>query len=69
MFPRYIFVKNFLKSLKRKRAIGMLKDCHQHLIDLLHHIINMSLHSGILLSAWKKTTVVPLFKFGLFEGN
>ena len=50
-----MFVRNFLKSLKRKKATGldelqpgMLKDCHQHLIDPLHHIINLSLQSAIV---------------------
>ena len=41
---------------------GMLKDCLQHLIDPLHHMINMSLQSGTVLSAWKK--VVLLLKSG-----
>ena len=64
-----VFVRNFLKSLERKKATGldelppgMLKNCHQHLIDPLRHIINFSLQSGIVPSAWKKAKVVPLFK-------
>ena len=66
-----MFVRNFLKSLKRKKATGldelqpgMLKDCHQHLIDPLQPIINLSLQLGIVPSAWKKAKVVPLFKSG-----
>ena len=54
MFLRCFF-RNFLKSLKRKKAIGldklppgMLKDCHH---DPLHRIINLSLQSGIVSSA------------------
>ena len=37
----------------------MLKDCHQHLIDPLHHIVNMLLQSGFVPSKWKKS----LFKY------
>lgn len=66
-----VFVKNFLKSMKRTKATGLdelppglLRDCHQHLIDPLHHIINMSLQTGTVPSAWKKAKVIPLFKSG-----
>ena len=46
---------------------GMLKDCHQHLIDPLHHMINMSLQSSTVLSARKK--VVLLLKSGDKNNN
>ena len=48
-----VFVRNFSKSLNREKATwlnelpaGMLKDCYQHLINLMHHIINLSFQWG-----------------------
>lgn len=67
-----VFIKDFLKKkLKRKKSTGldelppgMLKDCAQHLIVPLHHIINQSLRSSTVPNAWKQAKIVPLFKSG-----
>ena len=64
-----VFIQNQLKSLKRNKAAGadgfpsgMLKDCRMHISKPLHHIINLSLESGTVLSSWKIGKVAPIHK-------
>jgi len=42
----------------------MLKDCKEHIITPLHYIINLSLQSKTVPSAWKQAKIVPIFKSG-----
>ena len=43
---------------------GMLKDCREHIIVPLHHIVNMSLQTSTIPAAWKQAKLVPIFKSG-----
>ena len=66
-----VFVRSFLRKLKRKKATsldklppGMLKDCSEHIATPLYHIVNMSLQSSTVPLAWKQAKLVPIFKSG-----
>lgn len=66
-----MFIKNFLSKLKRKKATGidelppgMLKDCREFIVDPLHHIVNLSLQTSTVPTAWKQAKIVPIFKSG-----
>lgn len=66
-----VFIGNYLKKIKRNKSTGlddlppgMLKDCREYIITPLHHIINLSLQSKIVPSAWKQAKIVPIFKSG-----
>ena len=69
-----VFIGNYLKKIKRSKSTGlddlppgMLKDCRKYIISPLHHIINLSLQSKIVPSAWKQAKIVPIFKSGDME--
>ena len=60
-----------MKKIKRNKSTGlddlppgMLKGCREYIITPLHHIINLSLRSKIVPSAWKQAKIVPIFKSG-----
>ena len=66
-----VFIKNFLKKLKRNKATGiddlpagMLKDCAEHIATPLHHIVNQSLITSTVPTGWKQAKLVPLYKSG-----
>ena len=42
----------------------MLKDCCEHIYQPLCHIINLSIGTNKILSAWKIAKVVPVHKKG-----
>ena len=61
-----IAVYNQLKNLKRKKAVGldhfphgMIKDAASILAAPLTFLINLSLQTGSVPSAWKKAKVIP----------
>ena len=63
-----------LKSLKRKKAIGLdqlpsslLKDSANEIAIPLAHIINLSLNSTSIPTSWKRAKVIPVFKNGSAE--
>ena len=64
-------VYNELKSLKRKKAVGvdkfpsgMIKDAASVLAGPLTFLINMSIETGLVPSDWKIAKVIPVFKSG-----
>ena len=66
-----VSIMTFLKKLKRNKATGMdelppgmLKDCREKILTPLHHIINMSLVTATVPTAWKRAKLVPIFKSG-----
>ncbi|XP_057308170.1 uncharacterized protein LOC130646052 [Hydractinia symbiolongicarpus] len=66
-----IFVEKELRSLKRNKATGidelppgMLKDCAILISKPLSHIINLSINTSTVPSAWKVAKVAPIFKSG-----
>ena len=66
-----IAVYNQLKNPRRKKAVGlddflhgMIKDAASILAAPLTFLINLSLQTGSVPSAWKKAKVIPLFKNG-----
>ena len=66
-----IQVYNQLKNLKRKKSFGlddfpygMIKDAASVLAAPLAFLINLSLRTGTVPSAWKAAKVIPLFKNG-----
>ena len=66
-----VFISSFLKKMKRNKSTGldelppgMLKDCREYIVTPLHHIVNFSLQSKVVPSAWKQAKLVPLFKSG-----
>lgn len=66
-----VFVQKFLKKLKRKKATGMddlpagmLKDCADFIATPLQHIVNLSLKTSTVPSAWKEAKIVPIYKTG-----
>ena len=65
------FVLKELKQLKWHKACdvddlppGMLKDCCEHTYQLLCHIINLSIGTNKIPSAWKIAKVIPVHKKG-----
>jgi len=42
----------------------MLKDCTEHILEPLHHIVNKSLLSSTVPTKWKQARIVPIFKSG-----
>ena len=69
-----MYVRNQLKSLKWKKAIGLdqlpsslLKDSANEIAIPLAHIINLSLNSSSVPTSWKKAKVIPVFKSGSVE--
>ena len=66
-----VFVKNFLKKIKRTKATGldhlpasMLKDCADSIAIPLRYIVNLSLNTSTVPSAWKEAKIVPVYKSG-----
>ena len=66
-----IFVKSFLRKLKRKKATGMddlpagmLKDSADNITKPLHYIVNLSLKTSTVPNAWKEAKVTPVYKSG-----
>ena len=66
-----VFVKSFLKKVKRTKATGlddlpagMLKDCADYIAVPLRYIVNLSLNTGTVPSAWKEAKIVPIYKSG-----
>ena len=66
-----VFVKTFLRKLKRKKATGMddlpagmLKDCADAITKPLHYIVNLSLKTSTVPNAWKEAKVIPVYKSG-----
>ncbi|XP_057312380.1 uncharacterized protein LOC130653901 [Hydractinia symbiolongicarpus] len=66
-----IFVEKELRSLKRNKTTGidelppgMLKDCAILISKPLSHIINLSINTSTVPSAWKVAKVAPIFKSG-----
>lgn len=64
-------IENVINDLKNTAALGndeipvsVLKQCCQHLLEPLHHLINLSLSSGTFPDTLKYTIVKPLFKKG-----
>ena len=65
------FVEKELRKLKRNKAAGsdclppnLLKDCYTAIAKPMAHIINLSLRSGIVPTAWKSAKITPIFKSG-----
>ena len=70
-FVSTAFVERELCKLKRNKASGtdslppnLLKDCANAIANPISHIINLSLKSGTVPSAWKSAKVTPIFKSG-----
>jgi len=66
-----VFIKNFVKSLKKNKATGvdnlpaqMLKDCADSIAKPLQHIVNLSLQTGTVPTEWKTAKIVPIYKSG-----
>ena len=66
-----VFVKSFLKKVKRTKATGlddlpagMLKDCADYIAVPLRYIVNLSLNTSTVPSAWKEAKIVPIYKSG-----
>lgn len=66
-----VFVKSFLKKVKRSKATGpddlpagMLKDCADYIAVPLRYIVNLSLKTSIVPSAWKEAKIIPIYKSG-----
>ena len=66
-----LFIKKYLKSLIRNKAVdlddlppSMLKDCCDYIAKPLCHIIKLSLVTTTVPSEWKKARVIPLYKSG-----
>ena len=66
-----VFIQNFLKNLQRNKATGldelppgMLKDCRNHIATPIHFIVNLSLQSSTVPTAWKQAKLTPIFKSG-----
>ena len=66
-----VFVKSFLKKVKRTKATGlddlpagMLKDCAAYIAVPLRYIVNLSLNTSTVPSAWKEAKIVPIYKSG-----
>ena len=66
-----IFTKNYNVILRRKKATGtdglpasFLKDSKDSIKHHLCHIINMSINTGVVPSAWKIARIIPIHKSG-----
>ena len=69
-----IFVLRELKRLKKNKSSGidelpprLLKDCQEHIIKPLHHIINLSIKSKTIPSVWKIAKIIPTHKKGSLD--
>ena len=69
-----MFVLRELKRLKKNKSSGidelpprLLKDCREHIIKPLHHIINLSIKSKSIPSVWKIAKIIPTHKKGSFD--
>ena len=40
----------------------MTKDCRDHIAKPLYYIVNLSLATGIVPTAWKRAKIKPVFK-------
>ena len=68
-YVSHVFVKKYIKSLKRKKATGidelppgMLKDCVENISLPLHHIINLSITTHTVPTIWKQAKVIPVYQ-------
>lgn len=64
-------VCDHLSKLKRKKATGnddlpsaLLKDSKHSIKHPLCHIINLSISTGIISTAWKNAKIIPVYKSG-----
>ena len=69
-----VFVESELRKLKRNKAAGidslppnLLKDCARTISRPIAHIINLSLRTSLVPSAWKSAKITPIYKSGNSE--
>lgn len=64
-------LSNIIDSLNNKKTVGLdgvsskiLKECKEHLLDHLLHIINHSLKQGVFPDKLKEGKILPIYKTG-----
>ena len=67
-------IEKYLRDLDCRKATGpdevsgwVLKECREHLVVPIHHIIASSISTGEVPEEWKRANIVPLFKSGCKE--
>ena len=68
------FVMKELKKIKRNKSTGpdelppsFLRDCASVIARPLHHLINLSISTGVIPREWKVAKVTPIFKSGKID--